>query len=142
MNYDSRGGVSAAFSYPRAKASTSFPAVLNLLKRSELIDLIVENIFPLILQEAVSPSFAHDISRTRHKSVGFVFLLLFFLLCFTSGNKVSSLFICLWRLSISSFTYKCAKCPACGKLTSYQFASTLLLLLVHLRIEFSLYFDC
>ena len=26
--------VSTAFSYPRAKASTSFPAVLNLLKRS------------------------------------------------------------------------------------------------------------
>ena len=46
------GTVSAAFSYPRAKASTSFPAVLNLLKRSELIDLIVENTFPLILQEA------------------------------------------------------------------------------------------
>jgi hypothetical protein len=31
--------VSAAFSYPRAKASTSFPAVLNLLKRSKLIEL-------------------------------------------------------------------------------------------------------
>ena len=26
-------GVSAVFSYPRAKASTSFPTVLNLLKR-------------------------------------------------------------------------------------------------------------
>ena len=141
MNYDSRGGVSAAFSYPRAKASTSFPAVLNLLKRSELIDLIVENIFPLILQEALSPHLL-DISRTRHEIRCFCVLLLLFLLCFTSGNKVSSFFICLWRLSISSFTYKCAKCPACGKLTSYQFASTLLLLLVHLRIEFSLYFDC
>ena len=42
MNYDSRGGVSAAFSYPRAKASTSFPAVLNLLKRSKFIEYNVE----------------------------------------------------------------------------------------------------
>ena len=45
MNYDSRGGVSAAFSYPRAKASTSFPDVLNLLKRSKLIELIVKNTY-------------------------------------------------------------------------------------------------
>ena len=81
MNYDSRGGVSAAFSYPRAKASTSFPAVLNLLKRSKLIDLIVENIFPLFLQEAVSPSFAHDISRTRHEiPLSFVFFFSSFVL--------------------------------------------------------------
>ena len=82
MNYDSRGGVSAAFSYPRAKASTSFPAVLNLLKCSKFIEYNVETDTSVrdVIFGACPLSEIHALSRAS-----FVVSLS----CFTSGNKVS-----------------------------------------------------